>query len=177
MRARAQKAAVKQATAKIETKGKENGLTPEVIKKIKGLLEGDAFSNRASRAFPTLSNGMIDPFNLKIWEKARRIGATYVQAFEDVMDCAREGGCAVWFTSADQATAMEYIRSCAHWGRILETLAQNVGEVALDEDKGVKVLASKFKNGKRIHAFPSTVLCVLPPRRQAHHHPFRHRAL
>ena len=39
-RERAQKAALKQATAKIETKGKESGLTAETIKTVKALLEG-----------------------------------------------------------------------------------------------------------------------------------------
>ena len=28
-----------------------------------------------------------DNSKIKIWEKSRRIGATYVQSFEDVQDC------------------------------------------------------------------------------------------
>ena len=93
-----------------------------------------------------------DPARLKIWEKSRRIGATDVQA--DVRDCAKKGGCDVWFTSADQATSKEYIRYCADWARILNAVAKDMGEVALDEDKGVKVLA-EFANGRRIHALSS----------------------
>ena len=75
-----------------------------------------------------------DPSRLKIWEKAQRSGATDEQA--DVHDCVKEGGCDVWFTSADQASAKEYIRSCADWARVLNAVAKDMGEVALDEAKG-----------------------------------------
>ena len=68
-----------------------------------------------------------DPARLKIWEKSRRIGATYVQAFEDVMDCAKEVGCDVWFTSADQATSKEYIHYCADWARDTQCRGQRHG--------------------------------------------------
>ncbi len=96
-----------------------------------------------------------DESRLKIWEKSRRIGATYVQAFEDVRDAAKQGGCDVWFTSADQATAKEYMLYCAHWASVFQVVAKDLGEIALDEDKGIKVLAIEFANGKRIHALSS----------------------
>ena len=111
--------------------------------------------NLGSYFLPYQTAWLNDPARLKIWEKSRRIGATYVQAFEDVMDCAKEVGCDVWFTSADQATSKEYIRYCADWARILNAVAKDMGEVALDEDKGVKVLAVEFANGRRIHALSS----------------------
>ncbi len=96
-----------------------------------------------------------DESRLKIWEKSRRIGATYVQAFEDVRDAAKQGGYDVWFTSADQATAKEYMLYCAHWASVFQVVAKDLGEIALDEDKGIKVLAIEFANGKRIHALSS----------------------
>ena len=86
--------------------------------------------NLGSYFLPYQTAWLNDPARLKIWEKSRRIGATYVQAFEDVMDCAKKDGCDVWFTSADQATSKEYIRYCADWARVLHAVAKDMGEVA-----------------------------------------------
>ena len=53
-----------------------------------------------------------DKSQIKIWRKSRRIGATYVQAFEDVIDALtlkfRGKVCDVWFSSADITAAKEY---------------------------------------------------------------------
>ena len=42
-----------------------------------------------------------DDSPVKIWEKSRRIGATYVQSYEDVRDCVLKKVPSVWFSSAD----------------------------------------------------------------------------
>ena len=51
-----------------------------------------------------------DNSKVKIWEKSRRIGATYVQSYEDVRDCVKRIVPAVWFSSADESAAREYMR-------------------------------------------------------------------
>lgn len=51
-----------------------------------------------------------DSSKVKIWEKSRRIGATYVQSYEDVRDCVKRIVPAVWFSSADESAAREYMR-------------------------------------------------------------------
>jgi hypothetical protein len=56
-----------------------------------------------------------DKSKIKIWEKSRRIGATYVQSFEDVQDCINKKVPAVWFSSADESAAKEYIDYCEQW--------------------------------------------------------------
>ncbi|MFN3883261.1 MAG: terminase large subunit domain-containing protein [Rhodocyclaceae bacterium] len=98
-----------------------------------------------------------DASRLKIWEKSRRIGASYVQAFEDVRDAARaEGGLDVWFSSADQSAALEYIRYCGMWARVLDIGARDLGEVVLeDDDKDIKAFVVEFANGKRITGLSS----------------------
>ena len=53
-----------------------------------------------------------DNSKVKIWEKSRRIGATYVQSYEDVRDCVYKTVPAVWFSSADESAAREYIDYC-----------------------------------------------------------------
>lgn len=66
-----------------------------------------------------------DNSKIKIWEKSRRIGATYVQSFEDVQDCLNKKVPAVWFSSADESAAKEYIDYCEMWVRYFHAIAKN----------------------------------------------------
>ena len=97
-----------------------------------------------------------DTSRFKIWEKSRRIGATYVQAYEDVRDAARDDKpMDVWFTSADESAAKEYILYCGMWARVFQIAAEDLGEIVIDKDNDVKALAVQFANGKRIHGLSS----------------------
>ena len=66
-----------------------------------------------------------DNSKVKIWEKSRRIGATYVQSYEDVRDCVKRIVPAVWFSSADESAAREYIDYCKQWATLF--LRKKVG--------------------------------------------------
>ena len=46
-----------------------------------------------------------DNSKIKIWEKSRRRGATYVQSFEDEQDCLNKKVPAVRFASDDESAA------------------------------------------------------------------------
>ncbi len=96
-----------------------------------------------------------DESQIKIWEKSRRIGATYVQSFEDVRDCVLGKIPAVWFTSADESAAKEYILYCSQWAKIYNIASSYLGEVVIDEKKGIKALQIVFQNGSRINALSS----------------------
>ena len=58
---------------------------------------------------------LADRSRMKIWEKSRRIGATYAQSYEDVRDCVENPATNVWFSSADESAAREYIALCERW--------------------------------------------------------------
>lgn len=97
-----------------------------------------------------------DTSRFKIWEKSRRIGATYVQAYEDVRDAAREEKPVdVWFTSADDSAAREYILYATQWARLFKVAAEYLGEVVLDEKEDVKAYGIRFSTGKRINGLSS----------------------
>lgn len=96
-----------------------------------------------------------DRSRFKFAKKSRRIGLTYAQSFEDVRDSAASDGMDVWFSSADESAAKEYIRYCGVWAGMLNIGAKDLGEVLVDEDKGIKALSIEFKNGKRINALTS----------------------
>jgi phage FluMu gp28-like protein len=80
---------------------------------------------------------------------------TYVQSYEDVLDCVSSVVPAVWFSSADLTAAKEYIGYCSQWARALNIAAQDMGEEIIDEKKGVKAYTLEFQNGTKIHALSS----------------------
>ena len=80
---------------------------------------------------------------------------TYVQSYEDVLDCVKGDVPSVWFSSADLTAAKEYIDYCVQWARALNIAAQDLGEEVIDEKKGVKAYTLEFSNGTKIHALSS----------------------
>lgn len=100
-----------------------------------------------------------DKSPIKIWEKSRRIGATYVQSYEDVYDAltmkVRNKPIDVWFTSADLSAAKEYINYCQSWAKMFNVGFKVLGEQVIDEDKNIKALSLEFDNGARINALSS----------------------
>lgn len=100
-----------------------------------------------------------DKSPVKIFEKSRRIGGTWVQSFEDVTDCIEQPGLKVYFSSADLTAASEYIDYCEEWVRKLNAVAGLIAETQqgdldgvefADEDKGVKSKIIEFHNGSKI---------------------------
>ena len=96
-----------------------------------------------------------DDSKIKVWDKSRRIGATYVQSYEDTRDAATGAVPSVWFSSADESAAREYIKYVEDWARLLNFAAKELGEVVIDKDKDIKALSVEFANGVRINALTS----------------------
>lgn len=97
-----------------------------------------------------------DKARLKEWEKSRRIGASYVQSYEDTLDAARaDNPFDVWFSSADESAAKEYIRYVAQWARIFNIAAKDLGETVISRNDDIKALTVEFATGKRINALSS----------------------
>ena len=104
---------------------------------------------------PYQQRWLDDKAKIKIWEKSRRIGATYVQSYEDVRDCINRSVPAVWFSSADESAAKEYIDYCEKWVKLFHATAKRLGEVIIDDEKDIKALVIEFSNGTKIHALSS----------------------
>ncbi len=108
-----------------------------------------------SHFFPYQLRWLRDTSKIKIWEKSRRIGATYLQSFEDVKDIAEKRVPKVWFTSADESAAKEYIEYCEHWARGFNLAARKLGEEFIRDEKDIKTLSIVFADGRKIHALSS----------------------
>jgi len=96
-----------------------------------------------------------DRARIKIWEKSRRIGATYVQAYEDVRDCLSGAVPAVWFSSADESAAKEYMLLCELWIRLFNAVAKRLDIDPATSRNGVQVHAISFTSGGKITVLSS----------------------
>ncbi|GEM44818.1 terminase large subunit domain-containing protein [Deinococcus cellulosilyticus] len=110
---------------------------------------------KTSFFLPYQQDWLKDTSRLKIAEKSRRVGWTYVQAYEDVRDAAKDGGMDVYFSSADISAAREYIRYVEMWSRVLHIAAESLGEIVFDSEDDIKALCVEYSNGHRIYALSS----------------------
>ena len=111
---------------------------------------------RRSYFLPYQEAWLRDKSRLKISEKSRRIGMTYVQSYEDVVDAARKKDPVdVWFSSADESAAREYIRYATQWAELLNLAAEQLGEIVIDKDDDIKASVIEFANGKRVYGLSS----------------------
>jgi phage FluMu gp28-like protein len=106
---------------------------------------------------------VADDAQLKIAEKGRRIGLTWAEASDNVLIAAAEGGSNVFYISATQDMAREYIEACAMWARVFDYAAGEIGEGIYDDGEArdgsrsfIKTYEIVFpKSGKRIVALSS----------------------
>jgi phage FluMu gp28-like protein len=103
-----------------------------------------------------------DDAELKIGEKSRRIGLTWAEASDDVLIAAGEGGSNVFYISATQDMALEYVEACAMWARAFHQAASAIAEgIFIDSDddgefREIKTFKIDFPaSGKRIVALSS----------------------
>ncbi len=101
------------------------------------------------------SDWLKDESPVKIWEKSRRIGATYVQSYEDVRDVLSGKVKSVWFSSADETAAREYILYCRLWVKIFRLAGNRYGWQITADSKAEGVLQITFTDGGRITALSS----------------------
>ena len=97
---------------------------------------------------------IADEAQLKVMEKGRRTGMTWAEAADDVLIASSEGGSNVFYISATQDMAREYIEACAMWARAFDYVAGEIGEGLYDDGDD-----SGFDPGKR---FIKTYEIVFP---------------
>jgi phage FluMu gp28-like protein len=76
-----------------------------------------------------------DTSQLKVAEKGRRIGLTWAEAADDVLIASQALGSNVFYISATQDMAKEYIEACAMWAKAYNVAASAIAE-GLFADEG-----------------------------------------
>ena len=105
---------------------------------------------------PYQAKWIADKSRLKISKKSRRIGMTYAESYEDVIDASQQTApMDVWFSSADESAAREYVLYCQKWTKLYQVVAEYLGEIVLNKDEDVKAFTIEYATGKRIYALSS----------------------
>ena len=102
---------------------------------------------------------MTDNSPLKIWEKSRRIGASWVEA----LVCAKlaalaksAGGMDCFYMAYEKEMTQQFISDEAFWAKALNIVCGKVEEVVIkDEDKDILLYKIRFASGFEVWALPS----------------------
>lgn len=106
---------------------------------------------------------IADDATLKVAEKGRRVGLTWAEAADDVLIAAAMGGSNVFYISATEDMAREYIEACAMWALHFNQAASEIAEGIYDDSddaakdkRYIKTYEVSFPgSGKRIVALSS----------------------
>ncbi|WP_051694165.1 terminase large subunit domain-containing protein [Desulfohalovibrio reitneri] len=104
---------------------------------------------------------VADESAVRVWEKSRRIGASWATAAGAALEAASEkesGGMDVWYISYNKGMTETFIKDCAFWAGIYSLVASDMEEFVFeDEDPGGKVVAFRitFASGHRITGLSS----------------------
>ena len=97
-----------------------------------------------------------DDSPLKIIEKSRQIGLTYVDAYDSVIKASHATKPAgVYVSSRDLVTTRLYIEQCAFWARFLNVAAENLGEQIIHDEKQLTAWVLRFASGCCIYSLSS----------------------
>jgi len=103
---------------------------------------------------------LADESGVKVWEKSRRIGASYVEALAAALEAAKSreaGGQSTYYLSYSKEMTQQFARDCAFWAKHLNAAAHEMEEVAIkDEDKDITVYRVRFASGFEVWGLPST---------------------
>lgn len=87
---------------------------------------GDSLAPFADLLLPYQVKYLRDRSPMKKWVKSRRVGGTWTQSLEDVLDCVEKPGLKVWFSSADLDAAKGYLEYVRMWVQVANLLVQIV---------------------------------------------------
>ena len=99
-----------------------------------------------------------DKAPVKVWEKSRRIGASWAEALYSVLEAAKkrsEGGQNSYYLSYNKDMTRQFIHDCAWWAKEIGAASGKIEEVVADYDKDVTFFRIRFASGCEICALPS----------------------
>lgn len=100
---------------------------------------------------------VADPAGVAVWEKSRRIGASWCDAAAAVLTAAPDQGSTdSLYIGYSQDMTQEYIDDCAMWAKSFQYTVSWVGETLYsDEGQDIKAFRIDFASGKKILALSS----------------------
>ena len=105
---------------------------------------------------PYQQQWIADESKVKVWEKSRRIGASWVCAADGVLTASAENGQDVYFISYNVEIAREFMRDVVGWVNHFNLVAEELEEVMIEDPrKDILSFQIKFASGKQIVALSS----------------------
>lgn len=113
--------------------------------------------NISSLLLPYQQKWLKDESPVKIWEKSRRIGATWAEAADAVLIAGRDRApMDYYYSSINESLSREFIRDAAKWAETFNIVISEIGETLLkDGEKSIRVQQIIFASGKKIMGVPS----------------------
>ncbi len=113
----------------------------------------------AAVLLPYQQEWVADNSPVKVWEKSRRIGASWCDAADSSLTAAAKSGMDCWYIGYNKDMAQEYIDDCAAWARQYQRAASKIEEVIFANEgrdgKDIQAFKIKFKSGFKIVALSS----------------------
>jgi phage FluMu gp28-like protein len=155
-------AAAKRRSA--DTRARRAGLKPEPSQLTPVASAAQQALQAPAALLPYQQRWVADSATLKIAEKGRRVGLTWAEAADDVLIAAAMGGSNVFYISANEDMAREYIEAVAMWATHFSQAASEVADGIYDDsDEGagskkryIKTFEVTFPlSGRRVVALSS----------------------
>jgi len=105
---------------------------------------------------PYQSKWVADDADVKVWEKSRRIGASWCEAADAVLSAAQKNGTPAFYIGYNHEMARGFIEDGAFWAKHYNFAAGEMEEfVYTDEDKDILSFRIKLASGFGITALSS----------------------
>src|SRR4051812_18024965 len=105
---------------------------------------------------PFQRDWLNDPSPLKIMQKSRQIGASFVDAYDSVKKVgALDARLDVWVSSRDETQAKLYLEDCARWANIFQMGTECFDELTIRDAKDLRAHVLQFASGRRIYSLSS----------------------
>ena len=121
------------------------------------ILNSAGYEDVPAVLLPYQQEWIADKSPLKVAEKSRRIGLTWAEAADAVLDAASDGGQNCYYLGYNKDMTVEFIQACAMWAKAFDAACSEVEEgLWEDGDKHIQTFTIRFpKSGKRIEALTS----------------------
>jgi phage FluMu gp28-like protein len=109
-----------------------------------------------SLLLPYQRRWIADQSPVKVYEKSRRIGITWAEAADAVLDAASQQGADWWYIGYNREMALEFIEAAAEWVRYFQGAATAIEQMVVeDEDNDILAYRIRFSSGHKIVALSS----------------------
>lgn len=103
---------------------------------------------------------MADQSQVKIAEKSRRIGLSWIEALDCVLQANLLDGCNSYYIGYNFEMSEQFIQDCAEWAELIGAIAQSIdspyGNIdAFVDEEGILNYRLRFPNGRQIVALSS----------------------